>query len=869
MRALTNNTLVAISKHTNKVLKMATYMAQSEQSMLLDNIYMIDENTTQKDALELFQKDFDKTIDLIEKSHQLLSTVRGDHIIEQLDNNNKDIRNIFLDKYDEKTFSVQLPSVTLRLKYNLDRDDLRNQLANSVLGISYKDLKDFLKNCDKIYKFDEYTIETEEDAVEYLASIAYREKYDEIVNKIKEIAGEFSEYRNNLGLDNRNLIDNEITFTRSMIDSVTKSSTYITKKNVEQLASSHKKNMGFVQELFKFIKDNNYISSIELDPDTNLKSVLDILKKTEDLKLNIPEQFCLKCRKLGNYNANGLYLPKQHIAAVDITNPSALIHELTHTADISNPELYGHKLREELVNKVKKRIDTNDLEVKGRLHYFLNPDEVIARLGEISYILNKNNYSGNESMSDFISRVKIQEKEYNSEFLNIAKPIDEYLRKANIYFNFNTMNSSDLLEIRDYFKSYFGVNNDEIKPIYSKAIDYEKKITKKAKKRINEFKDSPFVKLDPTSVRKALDYNLEKGIIPFDDLFEAVAENIHMIARRKKGIGPDDFKNQILTTNIIYDWVANSGNKDIQVSLLKNMYHLGKTPSFWNNTPVGLSFTLAKTDEEIEKSKTFFNMFKNCHYLNTNGMGEFRRHHINGLFQIMGKLTFNDVYTRLDSNDLLTYGMLFSDTYRYLHNSIPGQSNRFETYIPQIISDLKRIGFDRVFDYAYNEMQSKNSQDFVFDKKHLEVMSETGYKQITYGKVINSNTMALSAHFLKYTLDHMVKIAYANTGVGIDPKEQLLNGDYSSFKPLLGINKVTEDNYRETRKAIMEQYLKDLQEKQAIELASKESINPNKPSVLDTIKKKIDEDEKLTAKIDEKIESKPIKVDSSSQIKLF
>ena len=438
MKALTNNTLIAISKHTNKVLKMATYMAQSEQPMLLDNVYMIDDGTPQKEALELFQKDFDKTVDLIEKSHQLLSTVRGDHIVEQLDNNSKDIRDIFFDKYDPKLFTIQLPAITLNLKYALEKENVRDSISNAVLGIDYKTFKDFIKNCDKIYKLDEYSIETEEDAIEYLSSLAYREKYDVIVNKIKTIAGDFSEYRETLGLNNRNLIDNEITFTRSMIDSVMKNSTYITKENVEQLASSHKKNMPDVKQLYDFVKNNNYISSIELDPDTNLKSVLDILLKTEGLKMNIPEQFCLKCRKLGNYNANGLYLPRQHITAVDISNPSALIHELTHAADMSNPELYGHKLREEMVNKFSKRIDVNDLSVKNKLSYYLSPNEVIARLGELSYILNKNEYNG-ESMGEFIAKVKDNEKDYTSDFLNIAKPINEYLSRSNIYFNFEKL----------------------------------------------------------------------------------------------------------------------------------------------------------------------------------------------------------------------------------------------------------------------------------------------------------------------------------------------------------------------------------------------------------------------------------------------
>jgi len=898
MRALTNNTLIAISKHTNKVLKMATYMAQSEQPMLLDNVYMIDEGTPQKEALELFQKDFDKTVDLIEKSHQLLSTVRGDHIVEQLDNNNKDIREIFLDKYDPALFRVQLPSVTLNLKYNLEKDSVRDAISKAVLDIDYKTFKDFIKNCDKIYKLDEYSIETEEDAIEYLSTLAYREKYDIIVDKIKTIAGEFSEYRETLGLNNRNLIDNEITFTRSMIDSVMKNSTYITKENVEQLASPHKKNMADVKRLYEFVKGNNYISSIELDPDTNLKSVLDILLKTEDLKMNIPEQFCLKCRKLGNYNANGMYLPRQHIAAVDISNPSALIHELTHAADISNPELFNHKLREELVNKFSKRIDVNDLYVKTKLSYFLNPLEVVARLGEISYILNKNDYNG-EPMREFIEKVKLNEKEYNSDFLNIAKPINEYLNKSNVYFNFDTMKKEDLFEIKEYFKSYFGVNNDDLKPIYSKPIEYEQKATKKAKRTENKYKDSPFVKLDPTSIKKALDYNLEKNIIPFDDFFFAVAENINMIARRKKGISSADLDAQFDTARIIYDWVAKTNDKDIQVSLIKNMYMFGRTPQGSSHAALGLALMHADGEEAIDKIKSHHNAFIGCQYLKDRYMGEFRRIHKTGLVNVLSQLDFHDVYSRLDKNDLLTFAIPFTDTFKDLYNNIGGQNNRpdrFEQHMPQVLSDAKHIGRSELYNFILqgNEKYA-NPLNFTYTLEQLDSIKRTN-KGIAHFRQLKSDGSPLS-YYTDDVRDGKMTIStyYAKGSLMSNIRESLPSdykvGDEIDFKmfdniPVLGTNKPNEENFRATRKAIMDQYLKELQEKQALEAAAKaaEPVIQKAPdsAVLTQLRKKIEEDNVATAGIQSKPldvaadkkdavreEIKPIKADKTSQMKLF
>lgn len=873
MKALTNNTLIEISRHSNKVLKLATYMAKSEQPMLLDNIYMIEDTTSQKEALESFQKDFDKTVDLIEKSHQLLSTVKIDGIVEQLDNNEKNISVIFEEKYNKDSFKLELSSISLNLKSSIEKDFIRNSIMSSVLDIDYPTFKDFIKNVDKIYKLDESSLETEEDAIEYLSTLAYREQYDVIIEKIKNIAGEFSEYRNSLGLNNRNLIDNEITFSRSMIDSVMKNSTYITKDAIEQISSPHKKNMNLVNDLHEFIVSNNYINAIEIDPDTNIKSVLDILQKTNDLKLNIKEQFTLKCRKLGNYNANGLYLPRMHIAAVDISNPSALIHELTHAADISNPDLYNHILREEIINKYKQMIDVNDLEVRSRMSYYLNNEEVIARLGEISYILSKYEYNG-ENFEDFINKVKIDEKEFNSDYLNIAKPIDTYLKRSNIYFNFEKMNKSDLLEIKSYFTSYFGVNNDEIKPVYSEFINYESKKSIKGRRVENKFKDSPYVKLDTNSVVKALDYNYEHKIIPFNQLFLAISENIHMIARRKKTLTMGDLNNQLDTTSLIYDWVANKNDIDIKAELIKSFYILSKGAGIYHYIPLKLSLKFANTIEEMNKVKSITNACDNINYIRSgNPLSTFRKSHQTGLGKVLKTIDFDNLFKRMEISDPITHTFLFSDKSIELFSSLTGK--KWAENGDKLLAAYQEKGVKEVFETINNSSLygtvldgyialSKEQSKFILDNSLKSFKSgvrsaENCDEELLFGVHNGKRCLTSNIERIKRTnLFNNCIIEENNDGI------RKISIDFIKLNTenILGKEKIVNENFKDIRKKLLEKTLEELKTKQKEKVI--ETINEPKKVVVENTSK-IQEEILDNSKV---LENKTTVVDKPTENKL-
>ncbi len=869
MRALTNNTLVAISRYSNKVLKLATYMSASEQPMLLDNIYMIEDTTSQKDALELFQKDFDKTVDLIEKSHQLLSTVRADGIVEQLDNEIKDLNIIFEDKYDSVSSTIKLSSMNLNLKFDTTKEQIRNSIIKSVLGIDYAKFKDFIKNVDKIYKLDESILESEEDAVEYLSSLAYREEYDKIIEKIKQIAGDFSTYRTELGHENRNLIDNEITFTRSMIDSVVKNSTYMTKDSIEQIATPHKKNMVLVNKIFNLIKDNNHINAIEIDQDTNLKGVIDILEKTLNLNLNLKELLTLKCRKLGNYNANGLYLPRMHIAAVDITNPSALIHELTHAADISNPDLYNHILREEIINKYKQKIDIKDLEVQRRPNYYLNNEEVIARLGEISYLLNKHDFKKNETVSDFITRVSYSDKDFNSEDLNIAKPMRDYLKKSNIYFNFDKLNSEDLLELKEYFKSYFGVDNSDIRPVYSKFIQYEQKDTKKAKKSLNKYKDSPFVKLDPFSVVKALDYNYKHNVIPFDDLFLSIAENIDKIARRKKGMSLSDLEVQLNTTDLIYNWVIDKNDVDLKVNLLKSIYPFGYGARTYSSHGLKTAMALCNDLESFEKIASITKGIDNSTYLNDRGTSIFIKSHSNGLKNLLSKLDLTDVLKRIDKTDPLLHTILFSDRLFTIYSLANQNFLNDSVKLLEIFKDekLNEI-FDKTLNSGINTYISYTPEQTNYISEIKLPYSITGYLKPTENSTLSFSPYNWS-RLLKQNIE-LIKKNLDEKGINnlISKEDGILKVNFDNINEsnILGSSKTVKQSFRDIRKQILEKALSDLNSQQEKDLNNKKQDN----SLISTLKTKIEED-KINESQKTEIDNKDKKPTTSpiSQIKLF
>lgn len=202
------------------------------------------------------------------------------------------------------------------------------------------------------------------------------------------------------------------------------------------------------------------------------------MKKIKNLHVNTDNQFDFKIRKLGNYNVNGMFISGYNIVTVDVNSPSSLLHEIVHYVDLTNNELLYSQQRKDIVEKFKERMfeacggeeafEEYEASRFGK-GYLSSSVEVIARLGELSGILNLYDYDG-EDIEQFIKKVKVIEKfkisSADEKDILLVKYIDVYASERNIdFFNFSQMSKDDLLEIKDYFKSYFNLKNGIFKDI--------------------------------------------------------------------------------------------------------------------------------------------------------------------------------------------------------------------------------------------------------------------------------------------------------------------------------------------------------------------------------------------------------------------
>ena len=613
MRRLNQNTLVDIARHSNKTLKMADFMVRAGYPFLYGEMARVDSETPAIESIEAFKKDIDKTATQMEQVHELLSTVDENDTVLYLKNAEKNLSVIFGDAYDKKNKSIQFSSYKLNLKYPFSKEDFLDQVTKSLVNQSYDEFKEMFKSRNKTFKLDDKSLYTDEDKIYFLSIIKNRDAYSKVVDKIRGFGEGFGQYRSNLSLEEKNQIDNEITFNRSMIDSVTQNSTYLTKEDgIVKLGSPHKKEQSNINKIVDFLKENDFIKAIELDPETSLEGVIDVLNKTRDINFNLDNQVVFKVRKLGNYKANGLYMNSQRIVAVDIKNPSAAIHEFVHAVDLGRDDIRHSQQREDISSKYRNKINTDDLP-ESHKNYYLKGSEIIARLGEVGYILNQYDFQENEAINDFQERVRKEEKKEQPYDLNLAKSVDIYFDKmANEYFNVKSMSKEELMEVKEYYQSYFGVKNNDIKPINLIKVDPDEKKSEVVR-QIQKHKLKPVSFFSSDNIKFALDYNKREQLIDFPKLFKEIFENPVDIDRAVKKYDRDTLNSQRVFFKELGDWVKNEKNPYLTSLVLESFYSVDKNArykiacgvrgAFLNNESIITQDLFKKELEEIDEIK--------------------------------------------------------------------------------------------------------------------------------------------------------------------------------------------------------------------------------------------------------------------------
>lgn len=708
MKILNSNTLIDISKHTDAVIKLAEFIAKSEQKIFYSSLVGIDETTTANDVLLNFDKDMIKTINTYEKIHSLLSTVDKNDKVERLENDQKDLKEIFKEYYNSSDKTIQLPEIKLELLKSFDKEEAKDTLSTALIGVSYKEFKKLLRKIDDIYKIDKDTIQNEEDSIYYLSLYGERKKYEVIVDAIKNLVGEFSDYRQSTSNVNKSLIDNQITMNRSMIDSVIQNSTYMSKEEgLVQLATSHKKNFKVIESIYeKHIKKGNLLSALEIDPDVSIEAISSILDQLEDeVKLNINKKFVLKFRKLGNYNANGLYIHKFNIVACDIKEPSALIHELTHLVDLSNSEIQNEPFRQYIVNKYKDLCDINlmnDFQQKKAKYYF-NDDEIIARLGEISYLLKKYDYNGEEA-NVFFENVKLEQDKEEGKIFRLVKKIDFYIENSAIYFDFKELKKENLVELKNYYDSYFSKTNENIKDLSYMRDNRDKKYKKKEKreKTINIFKNSIYASFNEQFIKGSLDLNKKDPVIEFETLFKYICRDLKYLSRTEKKINIDDLNKQLNTLHAIAEWTAEQNDNKFKVDFLKNLYLLSTLSNDMIKITTNVNRDYEGSDLEelhfknIEEIKEQKEISKGKSFLNHRGLAILYPEIERSMKTIIKSFqNTSEILKQLKESDTLTYAIFADGTVKTLIKENLDQNvfdKSYNEYIKENLKELDKIG---------------------------------------------------------------------------------------------------------------------------------------------------------------------------------
>ena len=578
MRKIDTNTLLDFKRYKDKMTRIVAFFSHSEQKLLTDNLSKLDGDVQPSLLLSAFEKDLNKTVDFISKTMILLGSVQDGKITALPDSPR--VSDVFGASYDKVKNAVNLAGLSLPIGNTLytEKPLVKDELLNKLLGIDQDTFKIYKKNIDSVFSKKHSDVNSESDAIQYLSQVPHRKKYNELMNKIQDLLSDFNdvrlEYFKNSESKNKynllNFVDREVLGTRAMVDSITKSSTHVSNDSVFQISKAHKKELKSLQEA---MSKNAFLSDVEIDPDADISKVVDLLNQMDGLKLNLNSDYTFKVRKLGNYNASGLCLPAMNIVSVDLNSPSSLIHELTHLVDLTNKDIKNSQAREDLVLKYRSKLDLSE-SVGNKVDYYSSSAEIVARLGEISYILQKFNYQKGESISDFISRVRTEEKVDSN--MVVVKSIDDYISSPGIYFGFGTdkLSGDDLLELKSYFESYWGVDKE---PVFNNDFkvrsDFEKNVSKKIKKTArSSFEPTMFTYITEDTVIDSYDLSKTEGLIAPEIFVDKVVENMSLLHRTKKTIRGEEVHRQFRTVDSLLQKINESDDFKAKSSAITSLF---------------------------------------------------------------------------------------------------------------------------------------------------------------------------------------------------------------------------------------------------------------------------------------------------------
>jgi len=484
-------TLIDIARHSNKVIRISKFMQESDLSFLVDKMMYIDENSNSLDLVNAINDDLSTTANLIGSIALIVESTNADHKAMEFKGDENDLSVLFPDNYDKSTrtltlFGVDIPSsgmVSKSSPKNIKAILYENVFGKMAERHTFDDFSKHLSNLKVIEKDGKPKKEDGFDvALKYAQRVGSSERWGGFYEKVMELSGNHNDFIKKLPKEARNIIDEKIISGRTSVYGVVKKSTYITKLNgLEQLSSKHKGNKELVDLFVKQFNETECLRALELDQDSSLEKMHDMLVFIKSLNFDSGRSFELKIRKLGNYRFSGVHASLDgnsamqfmeeigfasgdfELIGLDENSPISLIHEAAHLND--DPK---DKLRNMLVSHFSEKMDGDLLSEflsSSKVNYLTDNREVFARIGEIGFALNHLGYKEGETVQVFLDRIsKEPEKEalegqlyYN---LAVSKGIDRFVAEFNsvnreMYFNLAKWSPEELSLVRDYSHNLF------------------------------------------------------------------------------------------------------------------------------------------------------------------------------------------------------------------------------------------------------------------------------------------------------------------------------------------------------------------------------------------------------------------------------
>lgn len=501
-------TLVDIAKHSNKVIRLSRLMEETEAQYLIDKMSFLDSQSDPFEIMQALDADLGITSKMLKDVSLMVDSLGPDHRAGELKSDENDFTALFPNNYSPERQELTLFDIPIKKGANFSKTEtvtLKEMLYNRIFkdiaeDYPFKEYRSHLSVLRSMEKTGRPSLDAAfHDRLKYATQAAQLPKWTGFYRAAIDSAGRFHDFRRNLTDKERRLVDEKVYSGRAMIYGVVKSSTYITKESgVEQLSGAHKKNPNLVSKIQDLVNNIDCLTAVEIDQNTSLEKFHDMLIDIKEMRLDVPDAFELKTRLLGNYRASGLFaqvsdqggmtLSPEYgysskdfkIVAVDVNAPTSVSHELTHFRD-QDPD---DKTRNQIVSHFAEKMDIRVLEQLipgGKLEYFTDDREVLARLGEIGFKLLQHDYQENESLDSFVRRVQEEEGVSQShdekiEYqVSLSKPISTYLGgnslHREIYFKLEQWSPTELSILKDYCHSYFYSPDQKIQERLKERID--------------------------------------------------------------------------------------------------------------------------------------------------------------------------------------------------------------------------------------------------------------------------------------------------------------------------------------------------------------------------------------------------------------